>query len=269
MRRMAALMGETEVVGVTTNAALLRALCAHPAFVGGEIDTGFIDRHREELLAPASPADDRLLAIATLARVVDWQEAAAPAGDPHSPWNTHSGFRLLDEGHDEVRWKDGERDVAVIVRRHRDGGLGLDLPGGAQEARVRRSDDGRLAIWLAGDTFVASAIRRRVADGIDYSLFADGAHRRLRLSDPLDVTQYEAVATGEASVRSPLPGKIIDLRVKAGDTVSKGQPLLVLEAMKMEHTLAAPADGTIKSVRFGVGEQVLEGAELIEFEASV
>jgi len=67
-------------------------------------------------------------------------------------------------------------------------------------------------------------------------------------------------------VRAPLPGKIIDLRVKAGDKVSKGQPLLVLEAMKMEHTLAAPADGTVKTVRYAVGEQVVEGAELVEFE---
>ena len=84
--------------------------------------------------------------------------------------------------------------------------------------------------------------------------------------DPLDVTQYEAVASGEGSVRSPLPGKIIDLRVKPGDTVSRGQPLLVLEAMKMEHTLTAPADGKVKSVRYTVGEQVPEGAELVEFE---
>ena len=67
-------------------------------------------------------------------------------------------------------------------------------------------------------------------------------------------------------VRAPLPGKIIDLRVKAGDTVSKGQALLVLEAMKMEHTLAAPADGMVKSLRYAVGEQVPEGAELVEFE---
>ena len=67
-------------------------------------------------------------------------------------------------------------------------------------------------------------------------------------------------------MRAPLPGKIIDLRVKVGDKVSKGQPLLVLEAMKMEHTLTAPADGTVKSVRYAVGEQVAEGAELVEFE---
>ena len=110
-------------------------------------------------------------------------------------------------------------------------------------------------------------MRRTALDGgIDYTLFMDGGSVRLRLVDPLDVTQYEATASADAMVRAPLPGKIIDLRVKAGDTVSKGQALLVLEAMKMEHTLAAPADGMVKSLRYAVGEQVPEGAELVEFE---
>jgi len=270
MRRMAALMGETEVVGVTTNVALLRALCSHPAFVGGEVDTGFIERHRGDLFAKAGEADDRAFAMATLARLAEWREAAARApvsGDPWSPWSLQNGFRFLEEGHDEVRWKDGEREVAVIARRRRDGSIGLVLPGGTIEARVQRSEEGRLAIRLGSDTFTAAVVRRTANDGgIDYTLFADGGSRRLRLVDPLDVTQYEALAADQTAVRSPLPGKIIDLRVKAGDTVSKGQPLLVLEAMKMEHTLAAPADGTVKSVRYAVGEQVPEGAELVEFE---
>jgi 3-methylcrotonyl-CoA carboxylase alpha subunit len=272
MRRMAALMGETEVVGVTTNAALLKALCSHPAFVGGEIDTGFIERHRDELFARPAAAGDRTFAIATLARLVEWQEAAhAAAGssaDPWSPWNGQDAFRLLDEGHDAVHWKDGDREATVIARRRRDGGIGLELPGGPLEASVQRADDARLLVRLGGDTFTATAVRRQTADGVDYTVFADGASRRLRLVDPLDVTQYEAAGTAEAAVRAPLPGKIIDLRVKAGDTVSKGQPLLVLEAMKMEHTLTAPADGTVKSVRYAVGEQVAEGAELVEFEGS-
>jgi 3-methylcrotonyl-CoA carboxylase alpha subunit len=261
LRRMAALMGETEVVGVTTNAALLKALCSHPAFVGGEVDTGFIERHRDALFGKAGSAGDRAFAVATLARVAEW---AATSNDP---WDQKNGFRLLDIGHDEVRWKDGEREVAVTVRRRRDGVLGLELPGGPIEANVLRGEDGRLAIRLGNDTFTAAVVRRQALDGgIDYTLFADGASQRLRLVDPLDVTQYEAVAAGEGAVRSPLPGKIIDLRVKPGDTVSRGQPLLVLEAMKMEHTLSAPADGTVKSVRYGVGEQVPEGAELVEFE---
>jgi 3-methylcrotonyl-CoA carboxylase alpha subunit len=263
MRRMAVLMGETEVVGVTTNAALLKALCSHPAFVGGEVDTGFIERHHDTLFAKPARADDRVLAAAALARLMEFE----PAARSNDPWDARNGFRLLEEGHDEVRWKDGERDVVVIARRRRDGAIGLELPGGALEARVQRREDGRLAIRLGSDTFTTTVVRRPTADGIDYAVFADGASRTLRLVDPLDVTQYEAVSSDEGAVRAPLPGKIIDLRVKVGDKVSKGQPLLVLEAMKMEHTLAAPADGTVKTVRYAVGEQVVEGAELVEFEA--
>ncbi|MBS0224275.1 MAG: acetyl/propionyl/methylcrotonyl-CoA carboxylase subunit alpha [Proteobacteria bacterium] len=268
LRRMAGLMGKTEVVGVATNAMLLKALCAHPAFVGGEVDTGFIERHRDELFAKAGPAGDRSFAIATLARLVEWGEAPPTASDPYSPWGVQNGFRLLGEGHDEVRWKDGEREVAVKAVHRRDGAIGLELPGGTVAAHVRRAEDGRLAIRLADETFTAAVVRRAASDGgMDYTLFADGAMRRLRLVDPIDVTQYESAGSAEGSMRSPLPGKIIDLRVKAGDAVAKGQPLLVLEAMKMEHTLAAPADGKVKAVRYGIGEQVAEGAELVEFEA--
>jgi 3-methylcrotonyl-CoA carboxylase alpha subunit len=257
MRRMAVLMGETEVVGLTTNAALLKALCSHKAFVGGEIDTGFIERHREDLFPKPEPADDRAFAVATLARVGQWE------GDSASdPWDLKNGFRLLDIGHDEVRWLDGEQETVVLVRRRRDGTFGLELPGGTVEASVSTDVDGTHAITLGGDKFRARVVRR----GMDYTSFFDGGSRRLRLADPLDVTQYESVAADQTAVRSPLPGKVIDLRVKAGDSVSKGQPLLVLEAMKMEHTLTAPADGKVKCVRCAVGEQVAEGAELVEFE---
>src|SRR5476649_1938011 len=268
MRRMAALMAATEVVGVTTNSVLLEALCSHPAFVGGEVDTGFIERYRGDLFPKAAPVDDRTFAVATLARLLEWQEGAAPCErDPHSPWDLQTGFRLLNESHDEVRWKDGEREIVVIARRRRDGGLRLELPGGALDAAVKRSTDGRLSVDLGNDTFKANVVRRTALDGgVDYTVFAGASGRRLRLVDPLDVTQYEAAATDETAVRSPLPGKIIDLKVKAGDNVSKGQPLLVLEAMKMEHTLNAPIDGKIKSVRYAVGEQVAEGADLVEFE---
>ncbi len=257
MRRMAALMAATEVVGVTTNSVLLEALCSHPAFVGGEVDTGFIERYRGDLFPKAAPADDRAFAVATLARVSEWTPASA------DPWDMKNGFRLLDVGHDEVRWLDGEREVVVLVRRHRNGTLGLELPGGSQTATVRPAGEGALAITLGDDRFEARVVRR----DNDYTVFAGKGGRRLRLVDPLDVTQYEATAADQTAVRSPLPGKIIDLRVKAGDSVSKGQPLLVLEAMKMEHTLSAPADGKIKSVRYAVGEQVPEGADLVEFEA--
>src|SRR5262249_41016771 len=195
---------------------------------GGEIDTGFIERHRSELFATTEAADDQAFAVASLARLVEWREmaetAARGSGDPWSPWNRQGAFRLLDEGYGEVRWKDREREVAVVIHRRRDGSLRLDLPGGSVDAQVRRNDDGRLAIRLGDETFVATVVRRQTADGVDYTLFADGMTRRLRLVDPLDVTQYETAGAAEASVRSPLPRQIIDLQVQARPPVRNAHP---------------------------------------------
>ena len=132
-------------------------------------------RADDELLARPAPADDKAFAVATLARVAEWAAASA------DPWDQTNGFRLLDIGHDEVRWKDGEREVAIVVRRRRDGMLDLDLPGGRREAGVQRLADGRLAIRLGGDTFSAAVVRRQTSDGLDYTLFTDSTSRRLRL----------------------------------------------------------------------------------------
>ena len=136
MRRMAALMGETEVVGVTTNAALLKALCSHPAFVGGEVDTGFIERHRDELFAKAGPGRRSRLRRGDPGAA---RRMATGRAVERSRGTRRTASACSRTGHDEVRWKDGEREVAVIVRRRRDGGLGLELPGGTVEADVRRA----------------------------------------------------------------------------------------------------------------------------------
>ena len=166
MRRMAALMGETEVVGVTTNAALLKALCSHPAFVGGEVDTGFIERHHDTLFAAPEPADDRVLAAGDAGAAAGIRAGRAVRTIRGTRRN---GFRLLEEGHDEVRWKDGERDVAVIARRRRDGSIGLELPGGAARSACRAPRR-----WTAGDP----AGRRHFRG--DRGAAADGGRRRLR-----------------------------------------------------------------------------------------
>jgi len=273
LRRMAGLMAATEVAGVTTNARLLAALCGHAAFAGGEVDTGFIERHRDSLFPAAAPVDRRELAAATLHRELsraDRALALARTGaDPDSPWNAVSAAPLLLETREVVRWSWGGETHEPALLRRRDGTLAIDFGEGPVAVTANRAADGGLAISLGGHGFAGRAVEVPATDGgTDTLVFVDGipGPRRLRLVDPLDVSSYQATAAGEGSVRAPLPGRIIDLKVKAGDRVSRGQPLLVLEAMKMEHTLAAPADGTVKSVRFVAGEQVVEGAELIEFE---
>jgi 3-methylcrotonyl-CoA carboxylase alpha subunit len=102
-----------------------------------------------------------------------------------------------------------------------------------------------------------------VRDGQDWHLFGDGTHRVLALHDP-----HEAASVGEGggSLAAPMPGKVLQLLVQPGAQVAKGTALLVLEAMKMEHTITAPRDGRIKRILFGPGEQVMEGAQLLEME---
>jgi 3-methylcrotonyl-CoA carboxylase alpha subunit len=117
--------------------------------------------------------------------------------------------------------------------------------------------DGLLRIRLDGEVFSARAIR---GDGGDWHVFCEGEHRVLGLDDPFAGLEAE---TRSGSLAAPMPGKVIQVLVKQGAKVAKGDALLILEAMKMEHTITAPADGVVQHIHYGAGEQVLEGAELI------
>jgi 3-methylcrotonyl-CoA carboxylase alpha subunit len=114
-------------------------------------------------------------------------------------------------------------------------------------------------VRLDGHSFRARAIR----DGRLWHVFCNGAYRRLSLKEELQAPEESA---GAGSIFAPMPGKVIQLLVEPGQRVEKGQPLLILEAMKMEHTITAPADGTVKEIRFCANEQVPEGAELVVLE---
>ncbi|MBV9832814.1 MAG: acetyl/propionyl/methylcrotonyl-CoA carboxylase subunit alpha [Alphaproteobacteria bacterium] len=273
LRRLRVALSETEVVGVRTNAALLARIAAHPAFAAGEVDTGFIERHRAALLPKAAPLPDRVLALSALARLEEIARDAArlaqASNDRHSPWFSVQGWRPSGEGHDDLRWRDGETDIVVTARYPREGGYVLALPGGELQASASRDAEGRLRAEIGGDTLIGRVVTTTANDGgIDDVVFLDGEMRSLRRVDPRDVSLADAGGADEGSVKSPLPGKIIDVKVKEGATVSRGDALLVLEAMKMEHTLTAPADGKVKRVIYSVGDQVAEGVDLIEFEAS-
>jgi 3-methylcrotonyl-CoA carboxylase alpha subunit len=112
-------------------------------------------------------------------------------------------------------------------------------------------------------------VRHPATDGgTDYVVFADGdsGGRSLRLIDPRDVSAADAAGGAGGGLKAPMPGKIIDVKVRDGEKVSRGQAVVVLEAMKMEHTLVAPADGVVRKVLYGAGDQVQDGADLVEFE---
>ena len=263
LRRLRGALEQVQVAGLTTNLAFLAAAAAHPAFVLGGVDTGFIDRHRDELVPDAAPASARVLAVACLdvllRRQAAVEAAARESHDPYAPWNAMEGWRINDEGHDELRFIDGGDEVAITVR-FRAGGYALELPGGTVTARGELADGGGLKADLDGVRLSAAVVH----EGRDLTVVIQGATHRLTVHEILD--DIEAAEATGAAVTAPMPGKIIEHLVEAGAQVERGAALLILEAMKMEHTIVAPTAGTLTAFHYQPGEQVDEGAELFAFE---
>jgi 3-methylcrotonyl-CoA carboxylase alpha subunit len=276
-RRLVEALTETEIVGVTTNLAFLTALAAHPAFAAAEIDTGFIERHRAELLPEAKPASDRMVALACLALVLEraraTETAMARAGessasggrdgnsDRRSPWALGDGFRLNDDGQHRIHLQDGALKLDILVRL-RAGHYLMELPGGSVEVVGAFAGERALEARIAGWDVSARTVRA----GRELTIFAEGASHRFAILDPLAVADDQVAEGGRLT--APMPGKIVQVLVADGAQVARGAPLLILEAMKMEHTIRAPADGRVEKVKFAAGAQVEEGVELIEFSAN-
>jgi len=266
LRRMRAALADYQIVGPGTNVQFLLALVSHRAFAQahrepGLLDTGLIARHRDELLPETKPASDAILALAVLSELasIDAQARAEAlaSGDPWSPWHARDGWRMNEDNHHVFAFQDGERNVQVTAHYRRDGFM-LDLPGGSCHARAEAEADGRLVADLGGSRIHGTVVRQ--ADQL--TVFTGGVSHRLVLH------VFKAIddEQGGGSLAAPMPGNVVQVLVHAGARVAKGQPLMIIEAMKMEHTIAAPAAGTVKEVLFGAGDQVRDGEQLFQFE---
>jgi 3-methylcrotonyl-CoA carboxylase alpha subunit len=263
LRRMQQALTETEIVGLTTNVDFLYSVISHPGFRLGGVDTGFIDRHRDELTTGTSPDPDRTLGLASLFLLVKRRQLsvarARASQDPWSPWQRGDGWRMNDDSYCVLEFHLGQDRVTVKVHYRGEHYL-LDLPGGSVSAQARLDEDGMLLATLDG-----LRVRARVVQQAqNLVVLLDGHRHNLVLHDPLESGQ-EAEA-GPGNLRSPMPGKVLDVLVVEGEKVRQGRPLIILEAMKMEHTIVAPADGTVTRVCFNRGEMIDEGVDLVEFE---
>jgi 3-methylcrotonyl-CoA carboxylase alpha subunit len=264
LRRLAAALGDYRIAGIATNRDFLGRVLRHPAFMAGDFDTGFIERHRAELIPPPTPAPRRALAAASLALLLDQAEAARAAarrsGDPHSPWQHRDFWRLNGDTYQDLAWRDGE--VVRVVSAYRRGQFyRLDLDGASSLAAASRRGDGELALDLDGVSSGVTVTR----DGEMVTVVDGDGTWRLGYVDRLAPRADEAIGGGRLT--APMPGKVVQVLAKPGSRVTRGQALMVLEAMKMEHTIAAPADGVIERVNFAAGDLVDEGAELIALRA--
>ena len=252
VRRLAHALSEYQVVGLQTNLGLLRRIAAHPAFGAAELDTGFIGRHGTDLLSQREPAPSAALAAAVLRVLQDRAEATMAAGshDPFSPWNLPTAWRMNGEGYQDMLLAEGDTVHAVRVRSCPDGLVRLDLPGGTVTA-VGDAIDG---VRRAAPVIRSGSLLTVILDGTDYPL---------TLVDPLAPPHAEAA--GEDRLVAPMPGRIVEVLVRPGDSVARGDVLMVLEAMKVQMRLVAPRSGVVDALRAAPGDLVDDGAELVSF----
>jgi 3-methylcrotonyl-CoA carboxylase alpha subunit len=263
LRALRAALRDTEILGPATNLEFLIRVLRHGSFDGGSVTTAFVEENAAELLAPAPPPDHRALAVAGLWLLCrqrqDAAAVAAAGADPHSPWHRVDGWRLNDVAHQTLRLRAGGEPVAIDVRAD---GAGWRLHFGGRELRgaAELRDAGRLEIELEGERWRAGV----VALGDQLHLFTPEGHFQIQRIDPLAI----AAAEDEPAevLTAPMPGRIVRQLIAAGDRVGRGAPLLVLEAMKMEHTIVAPGAGRVAALRYAEGDQVEEGAVLLDFE---
>jgi 3-methylcrotonyl-CoA carboxylase alpha subunit len=263
--RMDQALAEFDVVGPATNVAFLKRLMRSPAFSGADLDTGLIEREREVLLPPAATPTPTVLAIAAAAVLSIEDEAAAraaPAGSA-DPWAQRTGWRPCGWQSRPMGFRRGDAQFPVVLSHAR---RGYSVQVG--DETVCLSDlswdpvTRRLGGLVGSEAFEA----RAVLEGETLHLFGPSGPQQLGYAPPLAHAGDDAAEGG--NLTAPMPGKVVALLCAQGDRVSKGQPLLVMEAMKMEHTINAPADGEVTGLPFAVGDQVAEGAQLIGFAAA-
>ncbi len=265
LARMLQALADYRVVGVANNIGFLSRLVACPAFAQADLDTGLIERERAFLFPEAAEPPAEAWLVAALAELIRYQQFAAGqairSSDPHSPWHARDGWRVNGNARREIRLRSGDSEK-VVVAGYAGDSFTLEFEGRNTPATGSFSGGSELRVDLGGRrinvTVVAANEKRHV--------FIDGVCHIFAAIDPL----FHAGGGGgaEGGLTAPMPGKVIALIAAVGASVAKGAPLLILEAMKMEHTITAPASGTVKAFHFAVGEQVSDGAELVEFEAN-
>ncbi|TDR36351.1 acetyl-CoA carboxylase biotin carboxylase subunit [Aquamicrobium defluvii] len=232
------MLAETEIAGSTVNTAFLAALAADPDFASGDVDTGLILAKQDALTAIPEPSKE-LLAAAALA-----VSGLSDTGTPDDPWSALAGYAHFHTTPKRIALRYGEREIKARV--------GIEA--------------GKAFVELGGDDGRAHRLQPAMVNLARWpghiSVFDGAMSYSFTVPDPLDRAQE--AGGGADSLRAPMPGLVKLVRAAVGDTVAKGQPLLVLEAMKMEHAIAAPHDGVIAEIATE-GSQVTDGAVLVRF----
>ncbi|WP_186047190.1 acetyl/propionyl/methylcrotonyl-CoA carboxylase subunit alpha [Burkholderia gladioli] len=276
LKRMARALRDCEAVGLSTNVAFLQRIVASEPFATADLDTGLIERNHETLFAarPLAPVAVALACAALLAR----EGATAAAADKGkggigsmtaqaaSPWGALGNWRLNGDYRRQLDWQLPESDTALAVRYEHGARGGASLAIGEDEALAFSWAAGATPLDLVVTIGGERGAGRVVADGDNFHVFVDGTAESFVWENPL--AHAGDAEHGGGRLTAPMPGKVIAVLVEAGQKVEAGAPLIVMEAMKMEHTIGAPSAGVVAEVLYAVGDQVADGAQLITLDTA-
>ncbi len=259
IRRMQVAIAQTDVIGVKTNLGFLQQLVKHQAFIDGATDTGFIPRHRAMLMVDEKNCPDEALMAAALFEL-SRETAIAGNGvwDSKTGWWLNRGATRRLEFHttDEAAIEVVTIDTVVVNAKT---GYRLNLRG--QEFHVSQNNiDNNTIRFIANGTGHCATV---LAHQAQFSILLASTRHHLRLVDPF---HFEASGeTNDGRLTAMMPGRVVKVMADAGDTIKKGQALIIMEAMKMEHTVVSPRDGVVERVAFKVGDMVPADAVLFAF----
>jgi len=262
LARLSQALAEFRIVGLATNIAFLKRLVEGEAFSTADLDTGLIERHGDTLFPAPAAAPLGALALAALA--LSGSETVRGAANPADPWaqargwRMNSAYRRVLSFNDEFSGAEGYR-VGLTYGAN---GWEIDANGERQPLELVRREGAELTIRL-GETSLHGSVRR---DGDLFHVFTAGRHFTLAYNDPM--AHAGELETAGGRLTAPMPGKVVAVLATSGKEVKKGEPLVIMEAMKMEHTISAPSDGLVEEVLYQVGDQVADGAPLLAFKAA-
>ncbi|CAD6553168.1 acetyl/propionyl/methylcrotonyl-CoA carboxylase subunit alpha [Paraburkholderia sabiae] len=255
LKRMSQALRGCEVVGPHTNVEFLQRIVTSVPFSTGDLDTGLIERHHDALFAPVKKPFLEALALACGALMT--REGGVAHGA--SPWDALSHWRLNGGYTQTLNWRDVEKESAFTALFSRDGDTRTLTHDGRTEPFKWWTGAGQHEYGATiGDAHVTGRV---FIDNDTFHVFCRGEALAFEWQNLL--AHAADAEHGEGRLTAPMPGKVIAVLVEQGAVVEKGQPLIVMEAMKMEHTIGAPAAGKVAEVLYGVGDQVADGAQLL------
>jgi len=254
LARLDAALAATHIVGLHTNVAFLRRVVNTRAFSTADLDTALIERERAALFEYA-PLPLECAAAGVVARELALE--AAMQGD--DPWSRRDGWRLFGGATRHFDLEVGGAAHRASLHRGHGGALRLGVGGNLLPFTTRALGQDRHDVQLGDERWTLAVY----AEGERITVFAPHGSMALQETDPL---AHAGEGAAEGRLTAPMPGKVVAFLAKAGEAVKAGQPLAVMEAMKMEHTIASPRDGTVAELMYAVGDQVAEGGELLRLE---